>query len=108
MKSKGDLVFQIPLFLTVNPETIVAWAEKNDIPVICADAHKGGVVWDAGLDSPFVLALGSERGGVPRRLMDAAGDVVRIPQDDATESVNVAIAGAVILYEAMKQRRGFR
>lgn len=108
LRATMGAIFQIPLFLTVNPETIVAWAEKNDLPVICADAHKGGVVWDADLARQFVLVLGSEREGVPHRLLDATSETIMIPQAAGTESINVAIAGAVILYEAMKQRSGFR
>lgn len=108
LRATMGAIFQIPLFLTVNPETIVAWAEKNELPVICTHAHKGGMVWDAGLESSFVLVLGSEREGVPHRLLDAASDIVRIPQAGGTESLNVAMTGGVILYEAMKQRRQAR
>lgn len=104
LRATMGALFKLPLFITVNPENLVAWADQRGLPVICADAHKGGAVWDAGLAGAFVLVLGSEREGVPHRLLDAAGDTVRIPQSADTESINVAMAGTAILYEAARQR----
>lgn len=104
LRATMGALFELPLFITVNPESLVAWAEKSGLAVICADAHRGGAVWDAGLAGPFVLVLGSEREGVPHRLLDAASDTVRIPQSADTESINVAMAGTAILYEAARQR----
>ncbi|HAX42535.1 MAG TPA: hypothetical protein DCY80_08270, partial [Solibacterales bacterium] len=51
-----------------------------------------------------LLAIGSEAQGVGAVLTDAAGGL-RIPTH-GVESLNAAAAGAVLLYEAARQRRG--
>lgn len=106
IRSSMGAIFQVPMYLTVNPEAIVSWAEGAGVDVICADSHTGDLVWDAPLAGDFVLVLGSEREGIPHRLKDAAALTVRIPQSEETESINVAMAGTAILYEAVRQRAG--
>jgi RNA methyltransferase, TrmH family len=46
---------------------------------------------------PLVFLLGSERGGVPEEI--AVDERVTIPQSPAADSLNVALAGAIALYE---------
>ncbi len=104
LRATMGAIFQIPLYLTVNPEAVVAWADNSDAGVVCADAHAGEPVWKAPLEAGFVLVLGSEREGIPHRLQQAATSTVRIPQVGETESINVAMAGTAILYEALRQR----
>lgn len=104
LRATMGAIFQLPVYLTVNPDRLVSWAEHEKIPVVCADAHAGVPVWEAGLAGAFVLVMGSEREGIPHRLSDAAVETVHIPQREETESINVAMAGTVILYEAFRQR----
>ena len=46
-----------------------------------------------------VLVLGAEREGLPREVLDRCDEQVSIPQPGAAESLNVAMAGAIALYE---------
>lgn len=104
LRATMGAIFQIPVFLTVDAEALVAWAEASGVAVVCADAHAGQAVWKAPLEGGFALVLGSEREGIPRRLLEAATSRVRIPQERETESMNVAMAGTAIMYEALRQR----
>ncbi|MHB8858767.1 MAG: TrmH family RNA methyltransferase [Thermoleophilia bacterium] len=104
LRATMGAIFQIPIYLTVNPEAVAAWADASGAGVVCADAHAGEPVWKAPLEGAFVLVLGSEREGIPHRLQQAATATVSIPQTGDTESINVAMAGTAILYEAMRQR----
>jgi len=105
LRATMGAIFQVPFFLTVNPETLVGWAERSGLEILCADSHDGKPVWEASMAGGFVLVLGSERDGVPRRLLDAAAQTVTIPQSEETESINVAMAGTAILYESLRQRQ---
>jgi tRNA G18 (ribose-2'-O)-methylase SpoU len=58
------------------------------------DAHASTTLHDARLEVPVVLCLGAERAGLPAGL---AAEAVRIPV--ATDSLNVAMAATVALYE---------
>ena len=106
LRATMGAIFQVPFFLTVNPETLVSWADRAGAAIICADAHAGEPAWQAPLAGRFVLVMGPERQGIQRRLLDAAQATVRIPQTEAAESLNVAMAATAILYEALRQRAG--
>jgi RNA methyltransferase, TrmH family len=69
---------------------------------VALDAHAEIALADVDLTGPVCLVLGGERSGLPA---DAAADVVcRIPQTDAVDSLNVAMAATVALYEVARQR----
>ncbi len=104
LRATMGAIFQVPVYLTVNPEAIVSWAESAGVYIISTDAHSGEPVWKAALEGIFVLVMGSEREGIPHRLTEAAAETVHIPQQGEAESINVAMAGTVIMYEALRQR----
>ena len=52
--------------------------------------------------SPALLVMGSEGKGLSDQVAEACSSLVRIPMKDGAESLNVAIATALILYEALK------
>jgi RNA methyltransferase, TrmH family len=58
-------------------------------------------------DEPTVLCLGAERDGLPADVLEAADAVVRIPlRPGGPESLNVAMAATVALYEVERRMRG--
>lgn len=60
--------------------------------------------FDVDLKKPTVVVLGQEGAGLPQEIMADVDLLVRIPMAETIESLNVATAAAVILYEAMRQR----
>jgi RNA methyltransferase, TrmH family len=55
--------------------------------------------------APTAIVLGAEGAGVADPVIDAAAELVSIPMRRSVESLNVAVAAALILYEASRQRR---
>ena len=55
---------------------------------------------------PSIVALGNEGGGAATELLARADVVVGIPMSDHVESLNVGVAGSILLFEAARQRRG--
>lgn len=60
--------------------------------------------WDLDLRQPTVFLMGNEGGGLSEQAMALASHRVKIPLAAGVESLNVAIATAVLLYEAKRQR----
>jgi tRNA (cytidine/uridine-2'-O-)-methyltransferase len=54
-----------------------------------------------------VLILGRESAGVPEHVHKAAAARLRIPMKEGLRSLNVAVAGAMVLGEALRQTKGF-
>jgi TrmH family RNA methyltransferase len=53
---------------------------------------------------PAAIALGGEGGGLPASLIESADQRITIPMQPPVESLNVAIAAALAIYEAARQR----
>lgn len=61
-------------------------------------------IYDVDLTVPTAIAVGNEHRGVSDAAADLADDVVRIPMVGMIQSLNVSVACAVILFEALRQR----
>jgi RNA methyltransferase, TrmH family len=73
---------------------------------IVATVPRGGVsMYDVDFRKPTAVLLGGEGAGVAQDLLDAADEQVSIPMHGAIESLNAAVAAAVVLYEANRQRQ---
>lgn len=95
----------------------LAVAEESDVATALAvlrDAGRSvlGTVVDGGaapdavdLSGPVAIVLGSEAHGLGPQLLAGCDALLTIPMAASVESVNVAIAGAVVLFEAARQRR---
>jgi TrmH family RNA methyltransferase len=71
-----------------------------------ATVVRGGTPYDAAdLTGPIALVLGSEAHGLPEQVLEQADELLTIPMAGRTESLNVAMAGAVVCFESLRQRR---
>ena len=82
-------------------------ARDARLQLVAADLEGAMAPTQVDLTLPTVLLLGSEGGGLPGGLLDAAQRRVRIPMAGGVESLNVHAAAVALLYEAARQR-GFR
>jgi len=75
-----------------------------DVPLLATSSHGAVSLLDATLPDPCAWVLGHEGQGVAPALLQRCAQRVGIPQPGGEESLNVAAAAAVCLYEAMRQR----
>ena len=78
---------------------VITLAEAPPLRVIALDARGERTLAELAPHPPVAFALGGERSGLPDAVTSAADAVARIPLADGAESLNVAIAGALALYE---------
>jgi tRNA(Leu) C34 or U34 (ribose-2'-O)-methylase TrmL len=83
------------------------WASATELGVrLVAAVPRGGTPLPRiDLRAPTAVVLGGEGAGVPQTTMAAVHETVTIPMQAPAESLNVAIAAALILYEAARQRQ---
>lgn len=72
--------------------------------LICTSGHAGKSLYQTDLRGPLAWAFGNEGSGVSSELSAAAAEQVRIPMPGKTESLNVAAAAAICLFEQVRQR----
>ena len=100
--SVGTL-FDVPLAVSSSPEAI-GWLRGLGARVVVASPDGPLAYWEAEYRGRTAVVLGGERHGVTRAWLDAADDVVRIPMAAAADSLNVAVAAGVVLFEAARCR----
>ena len=93
LRASVGAVFRVPL---------IAW---DDTPGrrIALVAHDGDLLADVDLTPPITFLLGAERAGLPNDLVTISHKAT-IVMPGAAESLNVAAAGAIALYEASRRR----
>ena len=69
-----------------------------------ADGTADSAPWSIDLTGPTVLVLGTEGKGLRPRVAASCDGLVAIPQRGKIESLNVSVAAAVLLFEAVRQR----
>ena len=93
--------FRLPLVEA--PWTEIA-AFCQDLNTYAASADSKSVYTAVDWQSPWALIVGNEAHGISREARRLANSVIAIPMSGAAESINVASAAAVILFEAQRQR----
>jgi RNA methyltransferase, TrmH family len=78
---------------------VITLREAPQLPLIALDARGDRTLAELAPKAPVAFALGGERTGLPDEVTANAGAVARIPLAEGAESLNVAIAGALALYE---------
>ena len=78
--------------------------KKEGLWVVGAEAEEGEPYFDVDLTVPLALVLGGEGGGLGRLVKERCDFLVRLPMLGKISSLNVSTAGAVLLYEAIRQR----
>ena len=95
-------VFALPVSQASVSE-FLAWRKAADVQIVAT--HLAGSVDYRTVDyrkKPTVLLMGNEQSGLPEDLASKADQRVRIPQQGRADSLNLAIATAVMLYEARR------
>jgi tRNA G18 (ribose-2'-O)-methylase SpoU len=86
--------------------TIRELQSRFSIRVIAAHPHvEQSSISEVNLRGDCCLVFGSEGNGISRRVLEACNDATAIPMQLGVDSLNVASASAVVLYEVMKQRK---
>jgi len=99
-------LFGLPVAQAREAGEFFAWAGDRGVTVITTSARAAVSFWDASYPRPLALLLGAEGNGLSAEVL-ARGDIcVRIPMVGTAESLNLAVAAALLLYEAQRAGGG--
>lgn len=105
--SMGSL-FTIPLVHTDSPPSLFALLNRHQVKLIGADSHRGEFPWAIGNEAmlgSIALILGNEARGLSPGVQPHLADWVHLPMLGQAESLNVAAAGAVLMYQWLQRNR---
>jgi TrmH family RNA methyltransferase len=97
--------FRLPLAIHQALPAAIAAARTSGLRIFATTARGGRSLPECDLRAPAAILLGGEGGGLPADLVDAADATLTIPMQPPVESLNVAIAAALVVYEAARQRQ---
>lgn len=96
--------FRLPVATRHTLDAAIAGARAAGLRVVATTAHDGTPLPCCDLRRGCAILLGAEGSGLPNAVVSAADERLVIPMHAPVESLNVAIAAALVLYEASRQR----
>ncbi len=94
--------FRLPI-ISLAWEEIRRISDSAKLKVILADMD-GRSCWETDFRAPLALIVGGEAEGASQEARKLANKQVRIPMPGGAESLNAAIAGAILIFEIVRQR----
>ncbi|HEX2239669.1 MAG TPA: RNA methyltransferase [Actinomycetota bacterium] len=104
VRAAAGALFKIPVIRGVQALEAVQLLKQRGLVAVAAVARGGASPYEIDLARPLALVLGNEAWGLPVELRSQIDETATIPMPGATESLNVGIAGSIILFEAVRQR----
>lgn len=104
IRSSKGTVFSVPV-TTVSSERAWSWLAEREVRVVATTPDTDTLHHDADLTGALAIAVGSEKFGLSRDALDRSDQRIRIPMVGEVNSLNVSTSAAIVLFEAVRQRR---
>ncbi len=102
-KASAGAVEYVPVIEVPNLNAAIARVKEAGFWTVCADPSGGESLYDIDLTGRIALVVGAEGRGVSRLVRESCDFAATIPMLGRTQSLNAAVAGALVLYEAVRQ-----
>ncbi len=103
-RASAGAVNRIPIIQAASLEEALATLQQQGVHCAAADPQGSVPVWECDFTRDIALVMGNESAGIREALLRLCDDRVVIPGNTLLDSLNVAAAGTVMLYEAARQR----
>lgn len=107
VRASVGTLFTLPVFEAEGAETL-AFLKQNRIAIVAATPEATLEFTEADFTQPLAIAVGTEQYGLSKDWLEQADCQVRIPMMGIADSLNVASATTILLYEVVRQRRLLR
>ena len=97
-------VFSVPVAVCTSEECI-AFLKERQIKILTAQLQDSYEYYDYDMRSATAIVMGTEATGLTQQWREAADAHIRIPMLGRLDSLNVSVSAAILMYEAVRQRR---
>lgn len=104
VRSSTGVLFSVPVVVS-DSKTVHDWLRKNKIQIVCTTPDTDSIYTKTDLTGPVAIAMGSEQYGLTDFWLKNSDINVRIPMMGLADSLNVAMATGLLVYEALRQRQ---
>jgi TrmH family RNA methyltransferase len=93
----------MPMAVSEDLKALVGDFQTRGVQIVATLPLASKTYWEVDFTRPTLILLGNEAAGLSDELSSLASERVKIPLSEGVESLNVAIAAALLLYEARRQ-----
>ena len=97
-------IFNVPLF-ACSSEECIKWLRENDIKIYCTYLKASIDYLEADFRQGSAIVMGTEATGISDIWVEAADQNLIIPMNGIADSLNVSVTTAIVVFEAVRQRR---
>ena len=97
-------VFSVPVAVCTSEECI-AFLKQRQIKILTAQLQDSYEYYDYDMRPATAIVMGTESTGLTRQWREAADAHIRIPMLGRLDSLNVSVSAAILMYEAVRQRK---
>jgi len=91
--------------ITASTHEIISYLKKHQISILAAALEDKSISYfKADFKKATAIVLGTEDKGLSSEWLDQADELIKIPMDGKIDSLNVAVSGAILIFEAKRQR----
>jgi len=102
IRSAMGASFRLNFWTDAEFENVLSWAKENNFATVCADINSEKNLWEIEWKKPRIIIFGSEAHGLSDTERNQVDEGLIIPMENETESLNLAVSCAVVLYEAKR------
>ncbi len=106
VRASAGSVFHLPVVRAAETPEAIAHLRSSGFRVLAMDARGSENLYAADLSAPLALVFGNEAHGLPQEIVALADASVRVPHAGRAESLNLAAAASVCLFEWARRRIG--
>ena len=104
LRSTMGSLFHLPVITVENKLAMIKLLRQNGLKLVIGQPQGGVPISQVDLSQPIALVVGNEASGSTAETLEMADAKITIPLSGKAESLNVAVACAIILYETTRQR----
>jgi len=104
IRSSLGCIFTMPVVTSTTMEAI-AWLRSNNIRMFGTALTATRFYHETDLRGPAAIIMGSEAYGLSKAWLDEADELIKIPMKGKIDSMNVSTSAAVVVFEALRQRK---
>lgn len=105
VRASQGAIFRVPVVGDVGADELLGELAGSGVRLVVADVRGAKAYYEIAYTGSLAVVVGSEARGVSPHFGERASEVVSIPLARGVESLNVAVACGIILFEAVRQRR---
>lgn len=103
VRASVGTLFTLPVVETTTDETL-SWLKERGVKIVAATPSAQALYTEVDLSGPVAVVVGTEQYGLSQKWLEEADLLVRIPMNGHADSLNVAMATTLLLYEALRQK----